>query len=63
MPPREHNRADVAEPTGDLLRWAVYAALGVALLVTLWALTKGNDRDLWVDTSAVVFVTGLATAT
>lgn len=61
--PREHNRADATEPNGDFVRWAVYAAIGVALVVTLWALAKGNDRDLWFDSSAVVLVTGLATAT
>ncbi len=63
MAPRENNRAAATEPNGDLLRWATYIAVGAVLLVSLWALSKGNDRDLWTASSAIVVTVGLTSAT
>ena len=58
MPPREHNRADATararDRTSSLLRAAVYVAVALCLLVALWALATGADRDLWTTAAAIL---------
>ena len=49
--PSKHTRPGETVPLGAWRRIAVYAVVVIALLVVLWALIEGGERDLWTRAS------------
>ena len=53
MASSEHPEADATAPTIAIPRIVTYVCVCLALLVVLWALIEGGDRDLWTQPSAL----------
>jgi hypothetical protein len=52
--PSKHTRTGETVTPDARRRIAVYAVVVIALLVVLWALIEGGDRDLWIRVSMIL---------
>ena len=54
MAPSEHTETDATAQATAVRRIGVYLIAGLALLVVLWSLIEGGERDLWTRPSALL---------
>jgi hypothetical protein len=52
--PSEHTETDATAQPAAMRRIGVYLIAGLALLVVLWSLIEGGERDLWTRSSALL---------
>ncbi len=54
MAPSEHTETDATTQSVAVRRIGVYLIAGLSLLVVVWSLIEGGERDLWTLQSALL---------
>ena len=67
MASNEHSAGEAAAQSvalrrGAFRRFGIYAVVVIALLVVIWALIEGAERDLWTQPSSLGHPTALLAA-